>query len=117
MVKYRDRLEIITDILNAATSGAKKTKIMYCANLSYKLLEKYLGEAISIGFIRFNNDFYEVTEKGRALLEKYGQFSNKYSRIETTLQGMMFEREALKRMCEPAGNAELKPIARRKSRA
>jgi predicted transcriptional regulator len=117
MGKYRDRLEIIADILNAAAGGAKKTKIMYCANLSYKLLEKYLEEAIRIGFMRFNNDCYEVTERGQALLEKYDQFSNKYSRIKIMIQGMMFERESLKRMCEPVSTVEPKSNNRRKSRA
>jgi predicted transcriptional regulator len=45
MGKYRDGLGIIADILHAAGSGAKKTRIMGVANLSYTLFEKYLARA------------------------------------------------------------------------
>ena len=85
MVKYRDRLEIIVAILNAVGDGAKKTKIMYVANLSYKLLEKYLGETVRVGLVSSNHDFYEMTEKGQAFIEKYSDFSSKYSKIKSCL--------------------------------
>lgn len=99
MVRYRNRLEIIADILNAVGSGAKKTKIMYVANLSYALLEKYLGETVEAGLVFFNHDSYEMTEKGRTFIERYGDFSSKYSRVKSELEKMMFEREVLERMC------------------
>jgi len=105
MVKYRRRLEIIADILNAAKNGAKKTRIMYVANLSYELLEKYLAEVVNIGFMRLNNDGYEITEKGRLFLERYEQFSSKYLGLQREMENMMFEREVLERMCEAAGDA------------
>jgi predicted transcriptional regulator len=109
MVKYRRRLEIIADILNAARKNTvKKTRIMYVANLSHGLLEKYLMEAIHIGFIRFNNNGYEVTEKGQLFLEKYMQFSSKYSKLEKQLENLMFEREVLERMCASALDANSK---------
>jgi predicted transcriptional regulator len=99
-LKYRQRINIIADILNVAGSGAKKTKIMYVANLSYQLLEKYLEETVNIGFVRFNGNGYEVTEKGRLFLEKYAQFSSRYSELKSELEIMMFEKEVLERMCE-----------------
>jgi len=40
VARYGGRLEIIADILNAVGNGAKKTKIMYVANLSYGLLAR-----------------------------------------------------------------------------
>jgi len=101
MVKYRNGLGIIADILNAAGSGAKKTRIMYVANLSHDLLEKYLRETLDIGFLRLNSEGYEVTERGRAFLEKYADYSGKYSRLESELQSARFEREILERMCQP----------------
>jgi predicted transcriptional regulator len=116
MVKYRRRLDIIADILSAAIRGAKKTRIMYVANLSYRLLEKYLEETVNIGFIRLNNNGYEVTEKGRIFLEKYSQFSSRYSVLERQLDDMKFEREVLERMCESAGNINPKVTVGRKPR-
>jgi predicted transcriptional regulator len=117
MMKYRHRLEIIADILGAADNVVKKTRIMYVANLSHRLLEKYLAETISLGFIRFNNDGYEVTEKGRSFLERYARFSSKYSKLERELENMRFEREVLERMCARVPSIDTKSnIVRRKSK-
>jgi predicted transcriptional regulator len=113
MVKYRRRFEIIADILNVAKNGAKKTRIMYVANLSHRLLEKYLMETINVGFIRLNNDDYEVTEKGQLFLERYGQFSSKYSKFQRELENMKFEMEVLERMCAKASDANPKISVRR----
>jgi predicted transcriptional regulator len=114
MVKYRDGLRIIADILHAAGSGTKKTRIMGLANLSYRLLEKYLGKTVQTGFLRLNDDGYEVTEKGQAFLEKYEDFSSRYSKLESELQSALFEREVLKRMCQPLENCKLKTVVGRK---
>jgi predicted transcriptional regulator len=116
MVKYRDGLGITADVLVAAGKGAKKTRIMYGANLSYRLLEKYLQETVQLGFLRFNSDGYEVTEKGQAFLEKYVDFSSRYSRLEKELQTATFEREILERMCQPLRNAKLRKAGGRKRR-
>jgi len=40
MGKYRDRLQIIADILSVVRDGAKKTHVMYQANLSFTLLKR-----------------------------------------------------------------------------
>lgn len=99
MVKYRRRFEIIADIVNVAGTGAKKTRIMYFANLSHKLLEKYLEEALKVGLIHFDSDSYRATEKGQIFLERFGQFSSKYSRIEKDVEALKYEVEVLERMC------------------
>jgi predicted transcriptional regulator len=117
MVKYRRKFEIIADILNAAKDGAKKTRIMYVANLNHGLLKKYLMETISIGFIRFNNDGYEVTEKGRIFLERYTQFSSKYSKLQREFENLKFEMEVLERMCSIASGVDAKiSMSRRKAK-
>jgi len=98
--KYRDRVDILADVLEAATENRLKTKIMYSANLNYKLLSKYLEEALSLGFVSADNGGYGVTEKGLEFLERYNSISSKYSRVERMLQSLMLYREALERMCE-----------------
>ncbi|MEM3731877.1 MAG: winged helix-turn-helix domain-containing protein [Candidatus Bathyarchaeia archaeon] len=111
MAKYRSRLEIIADILNAAGNGTvKKTRVMYIANLSYELLKKYLKEVLAIGFMRVNDEGYEITEKGRLFLEKYQQFSSKYSKLESELKNMRLEREILENMCRPSKGSVRKQI-------
>ena len=99
-MKYRRGFEIIADILKAAKNGAKKTRIMYIANLSHSLLEKYLAKTIDIGFIIWNNDCYQVTERGELFLERFEQFFSRYSKVQRELEKMRFEMEVLERMCE-----------------
>jgi predicted transcriptional regulator len=70
MGKNRGRLSLVVAILDAASAGASKTRIMYMANLSYKLLQKYLETTMSLGFVRLNGSNYELTAKGRHFLKK-----------------------------------------------
>jgi predicted transcriptional regulator len=92
---------IIADILKIAAQGARKTRIMYVANLSYDLLEKYLEETtMSLGFVQRTADGYGITEKGRAFLERYTQFSSKYSSVEQLIESMESEKRVLEKMCE-----------------
>ena len=100
MPKYRSRLEIIADVLEAVGDGAKKTRIMYIANLSYKLLGKYLKKTVEADLLNFNNDHFEVTEKGQLFLEKFKDFSSRYAKLEREQEEISFEREVLERMCE-----------------
>jgi predicted transcriptional regulator len=55
MVKYRDSLDVTAAVLEAASAGARKTRIMFQANLSYKILGKYLELAVDNGFLTFNS--------------------------------------------------------------
>jgi predicted transcriptional regulator len=100
MPKYRSSLEIIADILNAVGDGAKKTRIMYFANLSYKLLGKYLKKTMDAGLVSSDEDHYEVTEKGQTFLERFKDFSGRYSKINRQLEEILFEREVLRQMCD-----------------
>ena len=101
-MKYRNKLHIIADILKAAENGSKKTRIMYLANLSYQLLEKYLRKVIKAGLMRHNGEFYELTEKGRIFLEKFNDFSEKMSKIRKEIEMIKFEKQVLEQMCEIA---------------
>jgi predicted transcriptional regulator len=109
MTKYRSKLEIVADILDAVGDGAKKTRIMYIANLSYKLLGKYLTKTIEAGLVSSDDNNYEVTEKGRVFLERFKTFSGRYSRINKEFEKVSFEREVLEKMCEltTSGNENL----------
>jgi predicted transcriptional regulator len=103
-VKYRRRFQIIADIVSAAENGAKKTRIMYFANLSYKLLTKYLADTVRVGFIQEDGDGYRATDRGKIFLEKYGEFSSKYSKLASDFEGLKFEMEVLERMCTHGRN-------------
>ena len=102
------------DILKVAREGARKTRIMYIANLSYRLLEKYLGETVQLGLLHSSDYRYEVTKKGRAFLEKYSDFSSRYSKVDNELQRMLLERESLERLCEQPRAARAKVVSQRR---
>jgi len=107
-MRYRNKLHIIADILKAAENGSKKTRIMYLANLSYHLLEKYLVKVIQAGLLRHNGELYELTEKGRIFLEKFDDYSEKMSKIKKEIEIIKFERQVLEQMCEIISTADRK---------
>jgi predicted transcriptional regulator len=73
----RNDLDICADILKVAKSGAKKTHIVYQANLNFTLVKKYLKRLINSGFIEDNNDgeLYITTQRGFKFLEQYSKLT------------------------------------------
>ncbi len=72
-MKYRSRTDIIVSILESATHGATKTKIMYSSYLSSHQLRAYLDLVISSHLLAYDviKQRYSTTEKGLRLLELY----------------------------------------------
>ena len=66
----RDRLKIIAEILQEAKNGAKKTRIMYKCNLSYRQTKRFLTFLLETGLLRIGSS-YDVTEKGLRFLQTY----------------------------------------------
>lgn len=99
MSKYRSRLQIIADILLVASKGAKKTQIMYQANLSYKLLSRYLTEVMKAGLVSFKSeDCYGLTNKGQEFLDRFGEYSKRCKHLEEYLNDVNNEKMILKQM-------------------
>ncbi|MEM2211529.1 MAG: winged helix-turn-helix domain-containing protein [Nitrososphaerales archaeon] len=67
----RSRLDVIAAILEAALYGEKKTRIVYHANLNFKLIKKLLPILINKGLIEQAGNGYKTTEKGKAYLKHY----------------------------------------------
>jgi predicted transcriptional regulator len=100
MGKNRDKLSLIAAILEAANSGASKTRIMYMANLSFSLLEKYLNLSVAAGFIQLEGNKYKLTLQGRTFVNKYKQFQEQYHKVQQLLDTLSSEREKLALMCD-----------------
>ncbi len=98
MGKNRDRVEIMADVLKAAGNGANKTKIMFMANLSYKLLEKYLDAVMRVGFVQALGSRYKMTEEGRMFLSRYQSFFYKHNEAQKTLSNLADERLCLEKL-------------------
>jgi predicted transcriptional regulator len=91
--KNRDRVSIIAAILEAANSRASKTHIMFEANLSFSMLEKYLNMAINYRLINQEESKYKLTDIGREYLKQYKHFEARYNGAQKTLESLMHERE------------------------
>jgi|SRR5919112_453882 predicted transcriptional regulator len=75
---YRNRLDIIRQILEAANGGMTKTKIMYTALISYDQMKENLKALTEKDLLRYNEDtrMYNTTEKGLRFLDIYNQISD-----------------------------------------
>ena len=69
----RNDLDICADILQVAKAGAKKTQIVYQANLNFKIVKKYLSRLIDTGMLMTANEsrLYTTTNRGIEFLEQY----------------------------------------------
>ena len=73
--KRRNGLEIISEMLEAAEEGARKTSIMYKANLSYELLVHYLSILRANGFLETPDErTFFPTRKGQMFLKEFREF-------------------------------------------
>jgi len=71
----RNDLDICADILQVAKAGAKKTQIVYQANLNFKIVKKYLSRLIDTGMLSNpqENRLYTTTNRGNTFLEQYAE--------------------------------------------
>jgi predicted transcriptional regulator len=72
--RYRNRIEIICQILEVANGGVtKKIEIMYKANLSYTQLKEYVMLLAESDLLRYDLDkqIFKTTEKGLRFLDAY----------------------------------------------
>jgi len=98
---YRSRLDIIADILGVVSGNAKKTQIMYRANLSYKVLQKYLAEVVGASLVCFEEmkQSYYITDRGRIFLREYNAYYRTNKHVERRLNDVAAKRKHLEDLC------------------
>ena len=73
----RSGLDICADILEIARMGAKKTHIVYKANLNFRIVERYLRWLMERGLLRKKGErLYVTTEEGLRFLQRYKELVN-----------------------------------------
>jgi predicted transcriptional regulator len=83
--RYRNRIDIIAQLLDAASSPATKTKMMYKAMLSYEQLKEYLlmlSENELIGYDKPSQRF-TTTDKGFQFMKRYEDLSKLINAVTT----------------------------------
>jgi len=75
-MKRRNNVDIMADILRVARGGAKKTWIVYRANLNFKIVKEYLSDLKEHGLLVevSGSTLFRTTEKGLEFLDQYESF-------------------------------------------
>ena len=77
--KRRSDIEISADILKVALDGAKKSHIVYKANLNFEVVKRYLKHLNEAGLINFpsiQNRLFKTTKKGKDYINRYENLNN-----------------------------------------
>lgn len=72
-MKRRNNLDISAELLKIAEEGARKSHLVYQANVNFQLIEEYLKRFVRLGMLIKDGPFYHTTEKGREYIDLYGQ--------------------------------------------
>ncbi len=67
----RNDLDIQADLLGIASRGAKKTRLVYQANLNFQVIRKYLKMLTDKGFIEEKDGVYHTTVRGQMFVTQY----------------------------------------------
>ena len=87
MVSRRNSLGIIADILRIAKGGAKKTQIVYSANLNFKLLREYVEKLEEAGLVEVEN-----RTRGQIRTTRKGiEYLNSFEDLMTLVNSMQSE--------------------------
>jgi len=74
-MKKRESVDIYRDILQLTRNGAIKTRIVYGANLNFKIVKGYMSKLLSLGLLEESRKGYRTTEKGLAFIDSYEELS------------------------------------------
>ena len=74
--KSRGFVDIMAHMVRVCQGGAKKTHIMYRANLSYEMLGRYLKVLLEYGLVERNgpDGLYRASVKGVGFVKDYEDF-------------------------------------------
>jgi predicted transcriptional regulator len=73
--RKRNRYELLADLLRSSKGGARKTNLMFRANLSFVLLNKYLNFLLEKGFLESKDGLFFPTRPGLIYLQRYVRYS------------------------------------------
>jgi len=84
--KNRNKFQITQAILEVAREGAGKTRIMYRANLSFKLLEDYLAALVRSGLLKVKEGerkMFLTSERGLQFLREFEDLERHVALVST----------------------------------
>ncbi len=102
MGRYRSRLRIVADMLSVVSNNddAGKTRIMYLANLSWDLLNRYLDDLLEAGLLSCGSSgCYVLTSKGKLFLYRFSEYTKRCEKVEEHRNNLENEKKRLENMC------------------
>jgi len=87
--RKRTKYEIVHDILDTISPGAKIINVMYKSNLSYEVTRKYLDKLLAKELIIHKDNLFYLTEKGLMLLEILKQYKQKKEELNQLMQNIL----------------------------
>jgi len=87
MIK-RDKDAIMSEILDVCRDGANKTRIVYQANLNFRIVNPYIELLVKNDLIeikRGKNQIYEITERGISLLNDLKRVNSQLNEYERAI--------------------------------
>ena len=104
MPRNRTKLEIVRDILQCAEDarnmGLRKCHIMYGANLSYKLLLKYLKIVLDADLLQKQNAHYFITQKGMEYVDSFKGIERESRLVHVHVNDLDAQKDRLEKMTE-----------------
>lgn len=82
MVKRRNKLDIVAEILDLAVDGIKRTGVVYLTNINFTMLRKYEKILIEKGFIEKLDGLLYTTDDGIKFLQKYRELMDAWKFID-----------------------------------
>jgi predicted transcriptional regulator len=73
--RKRTKYDLLADLLRSAKGGARKTNLMFRANLSFVLLNKYLSFLVENGFLESKDGLFFPTKAGLRYLHRYARYT------------------------------------------
>jgi len=85
----RSNIQVIVDIMTASIQERKKTRLVYAANLNFRIITKYLDYLIKQGLLQYDAEeqVYRTTQRGRDFLDA----NKKINEFLVTAQPELFE--------------------------
>jgi predicted transcriptional regulator len=74
----RNNLDICADILRVSRGGAKKTHLVYKANLNFNIVKKYISGLTESGLLEKNGERFYVTDEGKLFIDRYNKLSSPF---------------------------------------
>jgi len=86
--RYRSKIEVLRDFLEATREESKKTRIIGAANLNPASFQRYLDSCIRLDLVHATTSGYELTARAEVVLDRIDRLLEMSSEVDSALQSL-----------------------------